>query len=123
MRFAVKLEHRDFFSKNRYIECEDLLSLEQLALLQQEIDKTLAIRLQTTPDKLKKAIVTVEHDGRPGRLMLNRRPSREGASWMKYDDDGSEFEAELCEIASHALCVSDGLRVTFPAEPRLLYLF
>lgn len=50
------------------------------------------------PDKLKKAIVTVEHDGRPGRLMLNRRPSREGVSWMKYDDDGSEFEAELGDV-------------------------
>lgn len=50
------------------------------------------------PDKLKKAIVTVEHDGRPGRLMLNRRPSREGVSWLKYDDDGSEFEAELGDV-------------------------
>ncbi len=53
---------------------------------------------EADPDKLKKAIVTVEHDGRPGRLMLNRRPSREGASWMKYDDDGSEFEAELADV-------------------------
>ena len=50
------------------------------------------------PNKLKKAIVTVEHDGRPGRLLLNRRPSSEGVSWMKYDDDGSEFEAELAEV-------------------------
>lgn len=47
------------------------------------------------PTKLKKAIVTVDHDGRPGRLLLNRRPSREGMSWMKYDDDGSEVETEL----------------------------
>lgn len=53
---------------------------------------------EADPNKLKKAIVTVEHDGRPGRLLLNRRPSREGASWMKYDDDGSEFEAELGEV-------------------------
>lgn len=53
---------------------------------------------EADPDKLKKAIVTVEHDGRPGRLMLNRRPSREGVSWLKYDDDGSEFEAELGDV-------------------------
>lgn len=53
---------------------------------------------EADPDKLKKAIVTVEHDGRPGRLMLNRRPSREGVSWMKFDDDGSEFEAELGDV-------------------------
>ncbi|WP_010188193.1 ParB/RepB/Spo0J family partition protein [Sphingomonas sp. PAMC 26605] len=53
---------------------------------------------EVDPDKLKKAIVTVEHYGRPGRLMLNRRPSREGVSWMKYDDDRSEFEAELGDV-------------------------
>lgn len=53
---------------------------------------------EADPDKLKKAIVTVQHDGRPGRLLLNRRPSHEGASWMKYDDDGSEFEAELSDV-------------------------
>jgi len=53
---------------------------------------------EADPEKLKKAIVTVQHDGRPGRLLLNRRPSHEGASWMKYDDDGSEFEAELSDV-------------------------
>lgn len=50
------------------------------------------------PEKLKKAIVVVQHDGRPGRLLLNRRPSSEGVSWMKYDDDGSEFEADLGDV-------------------------
>lgn len=53
---------------------------------------------EADPNKLKKAIVTVEHDGRPGRLLLNRRPSSEGVSWMKYDDDGSEFEAPLGDV-------------------------
>jgi ParB family chromosome partitioning protein len=53
---------------------------------------------EADPDKLKKAIVIVQHDGRPGRLLLNRRPSNEGASWIKYDDDGSEFEADLTEV-------------------------
>lgn len=53
---------------------------------------------EVDPDKLKKAVVTVEHDGRPGRLLLTRRPSREGVSWMRYDDDGSEYEAELGEV-------------------------
>lgn len=53
---------------------------------------------EADPTKLKKAIVTVEHDGRTGRLLLNRRPTSEGVSWMKYDDDGSEFEAELSVV-------------------------
>ncbi len=47
------------------------------------------------PDRFKKAIVAITHDHRPGRLMLNRRPSKEGQAWVKYDDDGHEFETEL----------------------------
>ncbi|MBY0530078.1 MAG: hypothetical protein K2P51_07835 [Rhabdochlamydiaceae bacterium] len=45
MRHAVTLEHRDFFFKNRYIEFDGLLSLEQATLLQKEIDETLSQRL------------------------------------------------------------------------------
>ncbi|WP_322075516.1 transcriptional repressor gene korB [Burkholderia cenocepacia] len=47
------------------------------------------------PDKLKKAIVQVEHDGRPARIMLTKRPPADGWAWLKYEDDGQEFETEL----------------------------
>lgn len=50
------------------------------------------------PDKLKKAIVQVEHDGRPARLMLSKRPPAEGYAWLKYEDDGQEFEASLTDV-------------------------
>ncbi len=50
------------------------------------------------PDKLKKAIVQVKHDGRPARLLLNRRPQTEGFAWLKYDDDGYEFGANLADV-------------------------
>ena len=50
------------------------------------------------PDKLKKAIVQVKHDGRPARLLLNRRPQTEGFAWLKYDDDGYEFGANLTDV-------------------------
>ncbi|MCZ2328952.1 transcriptional repressor gene korB [Bartonella sp. F02] len=49
-------------------------------------------------DKLKKVIVQVEHDGRPARLMLNRRPVAKGYAWLKYDDDNQEFEVDLTEV-------------------------
>ena len=49
-------------------------------------------------EKLKKAIVQVQHDGRPGRLILNRRPPADGFAWVKYEDDGHEFEAQLAEV-------------------------
>lgn len=47
------------------------------------------------PNKLQKAIIQVEHNERPARLILNRRPPVEGFAWIKYDDDGKEFEANL----------------------------
>jgi ParB family transcriptional regulator, chromosome partitioning protein len=50
------------------------------------------------PNKLKKAIVLVSHDGREARLILNKRPSADGYSWLKYEDDGMEFETDLGEV-------------------------
>ena len=52
----------------------------------------------TDPDKLKKAIVRVQHDGRLARLILTRRPPAEGFAWLKYDDDGHEFGADLTSV-------------------------
>lgn len=50
------------------------------------------------PEKLKKAIIQVSHDDRPARLILNRRPAADGYAWLKYDDDGHEFEASLTGV-------------------------
>ena len=55
------------------------------------------------PEKLKKAIVQVQHNDRPARLILNRRPPAEGFAWLKYDDDGHEFEANLAQVQLVAL--------------------
>ena len=55
------------------------------------------------PTKLKKAIVQVQHNDRPARLLLNRRPPAEGFAWLKYDDDGQEFEANLSSVTLVAL--------------------
>jgi ParB family chromosome partitioning protein len=55
------------------------------------------------PDKLKKAIIQVEHDGRPARLILTKRPPAEGWAWLKYEDDGHEFEANLSSVQLVAL--------------------
>lgn len=55
------------------------------------------------PDKLKKAIIQVQHNDRPARLILNRRPPAEGFAWLKYDDDGQEFEANLAQVQLVAL--------------------
>ena len=52
----------------------------------------------TDPDKIGKAIVLVEHNGRPARLNLKRRPAAVGSAWLKYEDDGQEIESALAEV-------------------------
>lgn len=58
---------------------------------------------EADPNKLKKAIVQVEHYGRPARLVLTKRPSEIGLAWFKYEDDGQEFEAAITEAKLVAL--------------------
>jgi len=49
-------------------------------------------------DKFKKAIVQVRHDDKLARLILTKRPQEAGFAWLKYDDDGQEFEADLNDV-------------------------
>lgn len=58
---------------------------------------------EPAPEKLKKAIIQVAYNGRPARLILTRRPPAEGYAWLKYDDDGQEFEARLADVTLVAL--------------------
>ncbi|EMK3344989.1 ParB/RepB/Spo0J family partition protein [Vibrio parahaemolyticus] len=53
---------------------------------------------EVDPNKLKKAIVMVVHDSRSARLVLDRRPSSDGLAWLKYEDDGHEFETDLGDV-------------------------
>jgi ParB family chromosome partitioning protein len=53
---------------------------------------------QPDSNKLKKAIIKVTHNDRPARLQLGRRPSADGLAWLKYEDDGHEFEADLSSV-------------------------
>lgn len=53
---------------------------------------------EVDPNKLKKAIVMVVHDSRSARLVLDRRPSSDGMAWLKYEDDGHEFETDLGDV-------------------------
>ena len=56
-----------------------------------------------TPSKFKKAIVKVLHNNRVARLILDRRPPAEGYAWLKYEDDGYEFEAALRDVQLTAI--------------------
>lgn len=58
---------------------------------------------QGDPSKFKKAIVQIWHDGRPARILLDRRPTAEGFGHIKYDDSGHEIEVDLGEVKLIAL--------------------
>lgn len=52
MKFATSKEQRDFFQKNGWIEFEEMLSNDQLALMNQALDQVIAARLNVAPEKL-----------------------------------------------------------------------
>lgn len=54
-------------------------------------------------DTLRNAVVHVLHNDRAARLMLERRPARQGLAWLKYNDDGQELEASLKSVTLVAL--------------------
>jgi ParB family chromosome partitioning protein len=55
------------------------------------------------PDRMKKAVLQVQYRHRSARLMLNRRPPSQGMAWLKYEDDGREFKADLADVRLVAL--------------------
>jgi hypothetical protein len=52
MRFALNSDHKDFYSKNGFVEFENLIAPDSLASLQKEIDETLSSRLKTFSSRL-----------------------------------------------------------------------
>lgn len=52
MKFAIAKEHRDFFQKEGWIEFNDFLTFDQLSLINQAINSTLAERTNTPVERL-----------------------------------------------------------------------
>ena len=52
MRFSITADHREFFNKNQYIELEELLPLDQVAILKKNAEETIAKRLKIPQEKL-----------------------------------------------------------------------
>ena len=49
------------------------------------------------PDKIKKPLLVVIHDGRQANLMLNKKPTSLGFAWIKYED-GTEVSVDCSSI-------------------------
>ncbi len=61
-------------------------------------DRNESIR-KSPESKAKKSLhVQVKHEGRLARLVLSRMPLTAGYTWLKYEDDEQEFEADLSQL-------------------------
>ncbi|PZM05114.1 chromosome partitioning protein ParB [Acinetobacter baumannii] len=49
------------------------------------------------PDKIKKPLLVVIHDGRQANLMLNKKPTSLGFAWIKYED-GTEVSVDCSRL-------------------------
>jgi ParB family transcriptional regulator, chromosome partitioning protein len=56
--------------------------------------------IRKSPDRnTKKSLhVQVKHEGRLARLILSRMPLTTGYTWLEYEDDEQEFEADLSQM-------------------------
>jgi len=105
-RGSVKLLREYLQDKHDPSDAQDELApmAVQLEDTSQESDeKIMKVTKESDPNRLKKTILQVSHNDRPARLILNRRPATEGWAWLKYDDDGQEFETELRSVQLVAL--------------------
>jgi ParB family chromosome partitioning protein len=97
-RSAVK-KLREFLDKNRNGAGEqETESYDEIP----EESKTQPAR-DSNPTKLRKTLIQVRHKGRTAQLILNRRPSATGMAWLRYEDDGVEFESQLDQVQLVAL--------------------
>jgi len=64
----------------------------------EEISGHKKTRRLAEPGKINKVIVKVLHTHRVAQLILDRRPAKNGYGWLKYQDDGKEFEAALRDV-------------------------
>jgi ParB family chromosome partitioning protein len=62
-----------------------------------------AAPLPETSGRLRRAILRVDYNGRPGQLLLHRRPPAAGAAWVRFDDDGREAGVMLATLRLVAL--------------------
>jgi ParB family chromosome partitioning protein len=60
------------------------------------------------PDKLKKGIVLVQHDGRAARILYDKRPTAEGLGWIKYEIDGEVEEVDFSLGKVQLVAVMEG---------------
>lgn len=98
-RSAIRKFHRFTETRSEVSEIpNEEESYEKTTEVESDLEKEKKIKKELDSSKLRKTIVQVQHEGRAAQLQLNRRPSSAGQAWLKYDDDGQEFDAVLAQV-------------------------
>ena len=66
-------------------------------LIDQSNLKERLVAKEEDPDKIKKPLLVVIHDGRQASLILNKKPISRGSVWIKYED-GSEQSVDCSTL-------------------------
>ena len=101
---AEEVTREDVKTLRRFLDKKAHPPGRQEAETYQEIgEETLKKSKEPASTKLRKTIVQVEHEGKSAQLILHRRPSAVGRAWLRYENDGTEFESQLDKIKLVAL--------------------
>lgn len=103
-RVAVKLLRRFLESKHHNVsETEDAHVIGKWGGTQMAIPRLTDTAPVAEALTLKNVTIQVKHQRRTAYLLLSRRVTDERFAWLKYEDNGEEYEVELAELRILAL--------------------
>ncbi|SEA65278.1 ParB/RepB/Spo0J family partition protein [Nitrosospira multiformis] len=88
---------RDFLDRRAEQESSPELISQEIQLEAESTSRERK-RRTTNPFKLRKPAVQVRVEDRIGFLLYNRRPSRFGRAWIRYQDNGEERELAMSDV-------------------------
>ena len=91
------IDDNESFNFNGNDQAEATEEPEVKKLMDQSNQKEQPEAKEEDPDKIKKPLLVVIHDGRQANLMLNKKPSSLGFAWIKYED-GTEVSVDCSSL-------------------------
>ena len=85
------IDDNESFNSGNDDQAEVKKLIDQSNLKEQPVAK------EENPDKIKKPLLVVIHDGRQASLILNKKPISRGSVWIKYED-GTEVSVDCSSL-------------------------
>ncbi len=105
-RTAVKLLREFLANKRLYARDQNRaaeLAERVLSVVVTHPSQSAARPLPAPSHRVRRAILRINHQGRPGQLLLHRRPLLPGTAWVRFDDDRHEVSVRLDALRLVAL--------------------